>query len=248
MILRMMRDAAKKHGFRQCGPIEDLAQYRDALVKHVDERDWTEAHELRVGRPQKEWTQEDAAALRRHIEGLPFAPQEFAEGLHVFRVARVKSPYEVTNAGVRELADGAMRAVMARREEAPQTEMPIIVNVLLTTGELLATIARRSERVAIVKWLARTEPVFAYIVIFDAYMHHVDLQPAVDQRATKLDAIAMHVGSRDGLRIVRLRPYRYDKGRVVFIEPTPDDMTGTDNAQDPYASIFAMPMASDKVS
>jgi hypothetical protein len=62
--LRLIAQYAKAYDFRSRGPFEGQRQYLEALIVHVENRDMAAAHELRVGRPQKDWTPDDVASFR----------------------------------------------------------------------------------------------------------------------------------------------------------------------------------------
>jgi hypothetical protein len=77
-------------------------------------------------------------------------------------------------------------------------------------------------------------------VASDAFIHGVDQD---NRRADKIDALVMHVGTRES-RLVWVRTYRIERGAVVFDEPSRKsdlDVRRDPNLksfEDPYATIF----------
>jgi len=108
--------------------------------------------------------------------------------------------------------------------------------VLLTTGEARLILPSSDDRIAVVKALARTQPVFGFAITFDAWAHQI----TVGLRAQKVDNLVQHVITRD-LRLIKRRPYRVADGRAVFDDPPPADLDGRGEGphlDDPYAEIF----------
>jgi hypothetical protein len=234
---------ATRYDFRAPRVNEDPAAYRAALIAHVERRDFAAAHELRVGRPQAAWTAAEVQEFKRWMMNMAGPRQEFPPGtVKGFPIIRDEGPLAATEATMLGIADrGLAYAMELRRTRRKAREaQPILINVLLTTGVLLTTHVQRGDRVALLKQLARTEPVFGFFIVFDAWMHKIDER---DGTASRVDAIVAQVGTRD-LRLTKVRPYRiYPNGSIKF-DPTPafdldwkrDDL-GVD-AHDPYAEIF----------
>jgi hypothetical protein len=134
---------------------------------------------------------------------------------------------------------------METRRADPAREIPILIHLLMTDGRIFVTPVARGDRVAIVTTIARTMPLYGFIVLADVFIHGID---AAAGHATKTDALVAHVGTRD-LRRMMTRPYRVVDGRAVFLEAPPDvDKRGAETLSDPYAGVFAMPATPGRVS
>lgn len=232
----MLIEYATRYGFRPRRFDESLDIYREALVEHVRIRDYSAAHELRVGRLQPEWTPEDVKDFHDRMMRGSGPRREFPPG-HVqpFAMLRDDGPYDVTEAGLLTLADRALEAVIKirRREEL----RGVLLSVLLTDGRLLSTQVQRGDRIALLKQLAQNAPTFGYIVIADVWIHEVHTD---NSGASKVDAIIVHIGTRD-LRRTKVRPYRVlGNGVLKFEDPYGIDWKTDpiEDGNDPYAEIF----------
>jgi hypothetical protein len=230
--------AAVTYGFRTRGPFEPPGAYRDAVIAHVETRDYAAAHELRVGRPQAAWTPADVEAFRERLTShWNMTSDEFRPGVHVFHaIEGERRP--VTDASLLALADSQLDRVMALRRKKRHSHadgsVPIWSSVLLDDGRVLHTHAGSDDRIAIVKALARSRPVFGFCVVFDAFMHQVTDGGA----AIKRDVFVAQVGTRE-MRVMKRRPYRVVAGRAEFDSPPPPDINvREEGGEDPYAAIF----------
>jgi len=246
----MFQAAAEKYGFPQ-PTVDELADeargaaYFRALVAHVHKHDWSAAHELRVGRPQAEWTPADVESFDRFLLGKTRPAHELDPGVHVFQGVDLGDQFPVTEACLRELAHDSLEHLMDMRRRGPEKPLPILAVVLLTTGQAKLVMPPSDDRIAMLKTLARTQPVFGFALTFDCWKHHVERATAdAPPKAGKVDAIVQHVMTRE-LRVVRQRTYRLEgarRKRVVFDDPPPPDMDPRDptgpTLDDPYAEIF----------
>ena len=238
--------ARATYPFRGRGPFESEAQYREALIAHVETRDFALAHELRVGRAQVEWSPADVQAFRDHIEGLPGPRTEAAQAPRHIMSAKVgllspalMADRAAATAALDGIATKGLDALVARRRQQPLWQIPVFITVLLESGDILVTSTGRGDRVAVIKALAQSMPVFGFTCGTDVFVHGIALDAAGGATgATKRDALIMHVGTRD-LRIVKVRPYAIRQGRVYFDDPPPPDKDlRTPDCQDPYSEIF----------
>lgn len=240
---QIWKRVARDTQFRARRAGETARQYRDALIAHAEQRDFTAAHEVRVGRQQSAWTAQDVEAFHAHVRAIPPPRQEDPPPLiPTLDAGQVRAERMATEAlateALLEVADRGLQALVERRTEHPRQEIAIMVTVLLTDGRLLITSPGRGDRVAVVKALARQLPVFGFTVGHDAFIHKIE-----PGKAAKRDAIMMHIGTRE-VRLLKVRPYRYedDRRRVVFEDPLPDvdvrEQTGSEHTFDPYAGIF----------
>jgi hypothetical protein len=55
-------------GFRKRGPFEGPQQYIDAVIAFLQTRDWAASFEVRLGKPQREWTAADVEAFHQHLK------------------------------------------------------------------------------------------------------------------------------------------------------------------------------------
>jgi hypothetical protein len=235
--------AALIHGFRARRPDETEARYRAALIDHVATRDYAAAFELIVRRAQTAWTPDDARAFQDYLQSRTGPPEDLSPGVHAFPLqmtAPGASP--VTEAALLRIAETTLDGFMQTRRDRPTAALPVLVLALLTDGRVISTSVRSCDRLAILKTLAQTHPLFGFVLAFDAWMHKV-----VNGCASKQDALLLHVGTRD-LRQMRCRPYRLEGGRVTFVEPPPPDLDKRDAAHvdDPYASVFVTATAPGK--
>jgi len=240
-LLELMKAAATRWQFRPCGPLEDPEAYRQTLIEHVHARDYAMAHELRVGRAQADWTEDDIRTFKERLfalQGPPDAPLPFA-AIPMMETGKFSGPLSIDM--VAEMARRMLNWFMQERRRAPQREFRPMIDLLLMDGRTLATEVNRNDRIAVLKTLAQHLPVYGFVIGFDAYAHLI----APDNTTVeKRDCLIVHIGTRD-VRIAKVWPYRYQpNGTVVFEEMRPDmDMRGPHGIQDPYASIFvSVPM------
>lgn len=228
--------AAAAYGFRPRRRGEDEAAYFAALIEHVESRDYAAAHELRLGRRQAEWTASDVEGFQQRLSSSMPTTDEFGPGVHSFAtIEGDRRP--ATEASLLALADRQLDVLMALRRKKRHTNaegsVPILSSVLLDDGHVLHANASSSDRIAIVKALVRTHPVFGFCVVFDAFMHGI-----VGGAAVKRDAFVAQVGTRE-MRVMKRRPYRVVAGRAEFDSPPPPDVNIRETSgDDPYASIF----------
>jgi len=233
--------AAQEYEFRPRRRHEARQEYFAALVQHVESRDYAAAHELRIGRRQADWTPEDVDAFQRRLQRPHNGPrQAFARGVAPnLRMGMVfQSRYAATDEGLLELIDASLSAQFETRVHDPKGSLPIFASVMSFNGELLTTTVDRGDRVAVLKYLAQRLPVFAFLLVFDAFIHAIDTE---SRKASKRDAIIAQAGTRTR-RITRVKPYEIVDGAVRALPPPPDHDTAAPNGwhvtEDPYASIF----------
>jgi hypothetical protein len=231
-LAELIAAAVARYEFRRQLRKETAAAYRVALIDHVETRDFAAAHELRIGKPQAEWSPDDVQDFKTRTLKIPrvrreFAPGETPIGLPVVCVA---GGGPVTEELLFTLADNGLTAVIERRIAEPQWDVPILISALLMDGSLVATTSARGSRVAILKYLARNSPLFGFFIAADMFLHTID-----DTTATKTEGIIMHIGTRER-RLVRLATYSRTPAGVVFA-PT-KDMIPTATDEDPYADVF----------
>jgi hypothetical protein len=231
--------AARKYEFRPRGPFEGAQQYKAALIAHVADRDLAAAEELRLGRPQAEWTPAEVTAFREHLFAIHRGPREqLPPGTPIPMIDGGQHP--VSEDSLLTLAARGVAAFVEKRQVDATQPLFIMANVLLTTGHVwIAPIVERGDRVAVIKTLAQEMPVFGFFVVFDAFLHRISAAGQPTQRAEKIDTILAHVGTRDLRRLIT-RPYRIVRGRAIFDDPPPADLDkrGPETKFDPYASIF----------
>lgn len=237
----LVAKAIATYGFRERRPHEDRAAYLDALIRHVHDRDFAAAHELRVGRAQADWTPEDAAQFRTRLERIPYSAHELSPGMHAFQVVHEPGPYATDEPSLLTLADRGLDHLADLRTKAPERSLPILASVILMTGEVLTTLVGRDERIAVIKLMARSHPVFGYFVVFDGFVHTISDPRTGEERAQKRDALLAQIGTRE-MRVMKVRTYTVTANGVTFDAPRPDvDMRALDPGtryEDPYASIF----------
>jgi len=222
--------------FRTRRPHEPEAEYLGDLVQHVEQRDFAAAHELRVGRRQADWTKADVQAFHEHLNrrGWHGPSEDLPPGVTV-RPALEIGIAEVSEAGLLAYATEMLDALVDLRKRRPTGELWIAASVVLTDGRALATFVSRGDRVAVIKALARTQPVFGFVVACDVFIHGIDTRRG---EATKQDAIIAHVGTRE-IRLIKVRPYALEHGQAVFVDPPPPDIDkAAEVCSDPYAGIF----------
>jgi hypothetical protein len=226
--------AVNKYQFRRQLRTETAAAYRNALITHVEVRDFSAAHELRVGKVQAAWTKDEIAQFRDRILRMPGPQREFAPGTEPFALAIVGTEpgsEAVTEANLRALAERGLNGLIDHRREEPEWECPIYISVLLWNGALLTTVTQRQNRVAVIKHLARNAPVFGFFVGADMFLHSFSKDTAQRQ-----EGILMHLGTRE-LRVTRVATYTRTAAGIVFAAPFEMDMRQP-NVEDPYSEIF----------
>jgi hypothetical protein len=248
--LVILDEALQRYPFRGPEAGEDPAVYLRALVEHVRKRDMALAHELLLGKRQAEWSPEEVHGFARASEHLGGASEEFSEGVHV-AVAVSTDHEEVSEVNLLRCASRGLEAMMQMRREAPTRELRIMLNVLLTTGELTTYMPAHHDRLALLKHLVRTQPVFGFFLLFDAFIHNINDARGPTAKATKRDALLMRIGTRER-HWMKTRPYRVLDGgkRAVFDNPPPPDLDMLEQlraqdrgGRDVYMGVFAVEQA-----
>lgn len=245
----LMRAAMTRYPFRAARSGEAPADYLAALVAHVEQRDYAAAHELRVGRPQAQWTQADVDSFTAHMKqrwgrAVDHSPETLMEDAYEFSMAVDGMP--VSADALIKAGETALEFLIERRQVDPAAELPCLLQVLLTDGRCLMAPVHPDDRVALVKAVVQREPVFGFVVIADVFIHA--LGPTT---ATKRDALVCHIGTRE-MRRMLVRPYDVRDGHAHF-DPDPPPMErfdGTVNkVYDPYAEVFvSVPLPSGEPS
>ena len=243
MTVDNLEASAKAFSFRRSLPGESLEAYRAALVAHVDRQDMAAAHEIRVGRQQRDWTQADIEAFTQHTATLPGPSSTLHQQAFVTRIE--EGPFEVSEQGLRKVALQGVENMMAMRRKEPTTNLMVMASVLLVNGKILTAFVHSEDRLSFVKSMAQTEPVYGYFIVFDGWLHRVVDSTGGQKAATKVDCIFGHVGSRD-VRYSILRPYHARNGKAVFDAPLAD-LEQVDISNDPYAEIFVTVAAPSRV-
>lgn len=234
----LLEHALKLYPFRPPDPGEPGVAYITAAVTHVAQHDWALSFEIRLGRRQADWTPADTKLFKDYVMVLrpPAAEKQPAD----VRIGKVIAggTWPVTDDAMRAILDELMAEHIEARVRSPQRDIPIIVGVLLMTGDLVLMDVHRGDRVAAIKYLARNAPVYGYVIAFDAFMH---ILPATDddpKPPEKHDCILGHMGTRT-IRLTARRPYRYvDNRRRVEVDPPMEDILPPHYVGDPYAEIF----------
>lgn len=227
-------ELVSKYEFRMPQPGEGPVEYAKALFDHVKQYNFAEAYELAMGKRQRDWTPHEVSSFQDYMLAQGGPRREFAPGVE-FSFPVVQSPWreEVSEAHLSVLADRGLQAVIDRRRVEPDWDIPILASVLLTTGELLTTSTQRGDRVAVLRELARRYAVFGFFIVFDTYMHLITNR----EKAERLEAVTMHIGTRDR-RVARVAVYRRTSSGIVF-DPTKEmDMRGEGAQFDPYAEVL----------
>lgn len=231
--------AVATHHFRPRMKAETAAAYRVALIDHVERRDFTMAHELRTGKAHTEWTPDEIAQLKARMFATPRPRQEFAireigEPLaFIPMIASAPGSNPVTEEHLNQLAEAGLEAIMERRIAEPEWTIPILISVLLLDGSLLTTSGvERSDRVAVVKFIARNAPVFGFFIAADMILHTIG-----ETSAARTEGIMMHVGTRE-TRIARVATYTRTAAGIVFAKPYTLNKREGGTIEDPYAEIF----------
>jgi hypothetical protein len=236
LIDELIAAAVVRFEFRRQLPQEPTVAYRHALIEHVKARDFSAAFELHFGKRQKDWTPTEAGHFQDSLLAMHGPRQEFGpDEVHAFPIVSTPAgAVEVSEENLFVLADHGLDIVRERRVAEPEWEAPIYASVLLTTGAMLSTITSRGDRVALIKHLARTHPVFGYWVVFDVYFHKITDRKS----AVRGEAIGLHAGTRLR-RLVKMAEYERTPAGIVFTEK-PTEFDGRDKGTlfDPYAEIF----------
>jgi len=248
MISKLAIQAAATYGFRPQGAKEPDDAYRAALIPYLEVRDWAAAYEVRLDRPQAEWTPAETQAFADHILSHKRPPaMEFDPGLHAFVVGELPSVGPASLDALIALAECALRSVTATRAERPTAEIPILCTALLMDGRSLSTATDPGRRLAFLNAVIRHAPVFGYIVATDAFLHLID---KITGTASKRDGFIVHLGTHDGARQMWQVPYRIEDGRVLFAPRVV--LAGEEFRKgcghDPYAELFVSVPPSGSVS
>ena len=192
---QLIATAAARYQFRRQLRRETAAAYRVALINHVEARDYAAAYELRIGKPQAEWTTAEVRDFKTHILQVPRVKQDFAPGAAPMALAvmPIADGVTVSDDELARVAGHGLTAVIQRRIAEPGWEVPILISALLMNGSLVATSSARGDRIAVLKYLARETPLFGYFIVADMFLHTVN-----DQIATKAEGLVMHLRVRLG--------------------------------------------------
>lgn len=246
MTKDLIAAAVARFDFRPRGPFETPDQYLEALIDYAASRDNSAAHELRTGRRQADWTPEDLDTFVAAQMAAPSPPSEFQAGRVVsLRMVESHDLHEVSIRNLLRLADAGLHTAMAlcrQRTASVDAIVQIMATVLLTSGRVvIAPVAERGDRVAVLRLLAQNLPVFGYFLVFDGILHDVN---RLTQTSTKQETLIAQIGTRD-LRVMKRRPYDVVEGRPVFRDPPPEDIVQQLGewviTEDPYAAIFDQP-------
>jgi hypothetical protein len=246
--LELLGRAAAKYGFRATTLGESPVDYVYALIAHVETRDLAAGFELRIGKCQADWNAEEIAAFTRRMTDPTFIMPRETLPIGSAIPCMCTPGNEVSDANFLRLAEHGLDALCQMRGNDPDGTLPIIANVLLTTGELLTAAVDRDDRVAFLKVMTRTRPVFGFFLVADLWTHLV-----TEDQATKGEAIVVQIGTRER-RLTKIRAYtRDDAGGIVFTRPHPDDVIDSKTEDgvllDAYASIFvSVPMPTGAAS
>ena len=167
MTVDNLEASAKAFSFRRSLPGESLEAYRAALVAHVDRQDMAAAHEIRVGRQQRDWTQADIEAFTQHTATLPGPSSTLHQQAFVTRIE--EGPFEVSEQGLRKVALQGVENMIAMRRKEPTTNLMVMASVLLVNGKILTAFVHSEDRLSFVKSMAQTEPVYGYFIVFDGW-------------------------------------------------------------------------------
>lgn len=240
----LIEAAARRYDFRPKRPTETETEYRGALIRHVANRDFAAAHELRLGKPQSDWTSREAQGFREHLQSLPRSSHEVDGAFLAFPVLEHPDPLAVSDDTLLTMAQRAVAFCVNFRTTDPTKEFAPMVSVLLTDGRTLHALPGRENRIRAIKLMSRQYPVHGFVMACDVFIHTMDQHPVTHvEKASKSDAFVVHVGSRT-LRRMFVQTYRVEAGRTIWApvrEPlTEDKLTGID---DPYADVFvSVPM------
>jgi len=206
-MARLVARAIAKHQFTEPPPLLSASRpaitaWMRRLIAHVEQRDWAEAFEIMIGKVQADWSPEDVKAFadRRLDPRRGRAKRECAPG-EVFAVPGIldrDSVYACSVESVLALAARGLEWFIDERKRAPTRELPILASVLLMDGHVLSAACGSDNRIAVIKHLARTRPVYGFWLVFDAFMHAIDTGPQA--KATKRDCLICQVGTRETRR------------------------------------------------
>jgi hypothetical protein len=248
----LLRAAAARYNFRARKPSETGAEYRSALIRHVQQRDYAAAHELRLDKRQADWTSAEAQAFREHLQAMPRSAHELEN--HLVEFPAIKDPDQhlpVSDDTLVTMAQRALKYCVEFRTALPEKDFHPMVSVLLTDGGVLHAMPGRENRIRAIKLLSRQYPVYGYVVAADVFIHKLDRNPVTNvEHASKQDAFVVHVGSRT-LRRIFMQAYRVESGRAIFepIREPSAEMKDGDHIDDPYADVFvSVPMPEGKPS
>jgi hypothetical protein len=246
----LIADAIRRFKFRAQRSTETATEYRGALIRHVAQRDFAAAHELRLNKRQADWTSDEARGFREHMERLPRSTHEVDAGPIGFPVLTTPDRFPATDDSLLVMATRAVGFCVDFRLKDPLKEFAPMLSVLLIDGRVLHALPGRDDRIRAIKLLGRQYPVFGFVLAADVFIHGFVRHPVTNvERAVKQDAFVVHVGSRT-LRRIFTQVYRIEAGRAIFEavrEPLTDDhLTGFD---DPYADVFvSVPVPEGKPS
>lgn len=239
MTLRdLIARAVHRYDFRRRGPFEADGEYRDALIAHVESRDWAAGHELRVGRLQADWTPDDVLDFSRRMRGRQRSEHRPRLPDQMLMIEGGQLTPLTDEALLRHGAVGLDRYCDMRRQ-APAKDLTPILTAALLDGRLMMMPVARGDRISVMKAFAQDMPVFGFELLFDAFMHNIDERTPV---ATKRDCLMQQIVTRT-CRAMRRRPYEVRQGRAFFDPPPPDlDVRNPSGswvtADDPYADVF----------
>lgn len=247
--MKLIRAAAIDFGFPEPPSVvtntAEAEGYLARLIAHVESRDLARGFELRVGVKQADWTPDQVKAFRDSLDSRPRRDIERdLKPLSAFRVERLRLDRAIDDACLRAFVDAHLALLVGRRQANGAEELPIIACGILSTGWLLCAEVARADRIGFVTTMARTEPLYGWIVAADMFIHVADVG---EGKASKEDVIGVHYGTRTS-RGFRSRRYAVVNGRGVF-EPERQELFGEDGArvEDPYAFVF-MPPTKGKAS
>lgn len=244
----LIEHALTLYPFRDIRSDEQRPTYLRALVEHVQDHDWGLAFEILFGKRQVDWTPDETRRFVEHMTNRPMPTNKAPATLDELDITPPESGgiWPVTDEAMDEMLTEMMTALLDWRRDQPTKSLPVMIAVLMMTGEMTFAQVGRGDRVRALKYLAQHAPVYGYVIAFDAFMHTID----GSSRATKTDCILGHVGTRT-LRRTRRMPYRYmdDRRRIEVLPQLPDFTPNADNeAVDPYAEIFVSVPTSDRPS
>jgi hypothetical protein len=114
-----------------------------------------------------------------------------------------------------------------------------MASVLLTSGQFLTAVVSTDDRKALLKAWIESLPVYGYVLTADAYMHSVDLDGT---KTSTTEGFISHIGSRSGMRHLIVQLYRRE-GDAIVVERREEFNKSEQEMKDPYADLFAAPMA-----
>jgi hypothetical protein len=248
----VIADALRRYPFRARRANETATEYRGAVIRYLESRDFATAHEVRLDKPQAEWSSADAHSFREHLMRKPRATHDLDESVIGFPLIEDREPLMLASDDtLLTMAQRAVRFCETFRTQNPTKEFRIMVTFLLTTGERLHALPNRDDRILAIKALCRQYPVYGFVLAADIFIHLMDIHPVTrEETATKSDAFVVHVGSRT-LRRVFTQKYRIERDRAVFepVTELPADPKAVMEMDDPYADVFvSVPLTHGKPS